>query len=173
MRSGSGGASAGRAGAAALHELDISAAAGAPDSWRQYWRRNTLVVDLTAASGSGSITLKPASGAAWPVRLALRVTPGAIGVLEVRADQRLILPITPAGKPTDLELTPRLYTSATKQMSIIWGPNGAPASRCPPTRSSVGATGSIRRNARRRRPEGAGPRAGIRTNAVPPLVPSG
>ncbi|TLZ21462.1 MAG: hypothetical protein E6K34_04745 [Gammaproteobacteria bacterium] len=155
MRSGSGGASAGRAGAAALvllaagcghlpamhwpwhqrpapaaapvHELDISAAAGAPDSWRQYWRRNTLVVDLTAASGSGSITLKPASGAAWPVRLALRVTPGAIGVLEVRADQRLILPITPAGKPTDLELTPRLYTSATKQMSIIWGPNSAPA----------------------------------------------
>ncbi len=155
MRSGSGGASAGRAGAAALvllaagcghlpamhwpwhqrpapaaapvHELDISAAAGAPDSWRQYWRRNTLVVDLTAASGSGSITLKPASGAAWPVRLALRVTPGAIGVLEVRADQRLILPITPAGKPTDLELTPRLYTSATKQMSITWGPNSAPA----------------------------------------------
>ena len=155
MRSGAGGASAGRAGAAALvllaagcghlpamhwpwhqrpapaaapvHELDISAAAGAPDSWRQYWRRNTLVVDLTAASGSGSITLKPASGAAWPVRLALRVTPGAIGVLEVRADQRLILPITPAGKPTDLELTPRLYTSATKQMSVTWGPNSAPA----------------------------------------------
>src|SRR5438270_2891377 len=147
MRSGAGGASAGRAGgagrvllaagcghlpamhwpwhqrpapaAAPVHELDISAAAGAPDSWQQYWRRNTLVVDLTAASGSGSITLKPASGAAWPVRLALRVTPGAIGVLEVPADQRLILPITPAGKPTALDPTPRLYTSPTKQMSII------------------------------------------------------
>src|SRR2546421_3810595 len=155
MRSESGGASAGRAGAAALvllaagcghlpavhwpwlerrapaaapvHELDISAAAGAPDSWRQYWRRNTLVVDLTAASGSGSITLKSASGAAWPVRLALRVTPGAIGVLEVRADQRLILPSTPAGKPADLELTPRLYTSGTKQMSGTWRPVRPPA----------------------------------------------
>src|SRR2546429_8356417 len=115
MRSGSGGASGGRAGAAALvllaagcghlpamhwpwhqrpappaapvHELDISAAAGVADSFRQYWKRNALVVDLTAASGSGSITLQPASGAAWPVRLALRVTPGAIGILEVRADR--------------------------------------------------------------------------------------
>ena len=150
MRSGSGGASAGRAGAAALvllaagcghlpamhwpwhqrpapaaapvHELDISAAAGVAESLPQFWKRNTLVVDLTAASGAGGITLKPAAGAAWPVRLAFRVTPGAIGFLEVRADQRLNLPITPAGRPIDLELTPRLYTSSTRQMSVTWGP---------------------------------------------------
>jgi hypothetical protein len=157
MRSGTGGASAGRAGAAALallaagcghlpamhwpwqqrpapaaapvHELDISAAAaGVPDSFPQYWKRNTLVVDLTAASGSGSITLKPAAGTAWPVRLAFRVTPGAIGALEVRAEQRLILPITPAGKPTELELTPRMYTSRTRQMSVSWGPISPPDS---------------------------------------------
>src|SRR2546430_16051377 len=93
MRSGSGGASAGRAGAAALvllaggcghlpamhwpwhqrpaaaaapgHELDISAATGVPGPFRQYWKRNTLVVDLTAARGSGSRNLKPAFWAAW------------------------------------------------------------------------------------------------------------
>ena len=157
MRSGTGGASAGRAGAAALvllaagcghlpamhwpwhqrpapaaapvHELDISsAAAGVPDSFPQYWKRNTLVVDLTTASGSGSITLKPTAGAAWPVRLAFRVTPGAIGALEVRAEQRLILPITPAGKPTELELTPRMYTSRTREMSVSWGPISPPDS---------------------------------------------
>ena len=157
MRSGPGGTSAGRAAAAVLvllaagcghlpamhwpwhhqrpapaaapvHELDISAEAGVPSSFPQYWKRNTLVVDLTAASGSGSITLKPAEGAAWPVRLAFRVTPGSIGALEVRADQRLNLPITPAaGKPVDLELTPRMYTSRTKQMSVTWGPISSPA----------------------------------------------
>jgi hypothetical protein len=113
---------------APVHELDISAAAGDSSSFPQYWRRNTLVVDLTAASGSGSLTLRPADGAAWPVRLAFRVRPGAIGVLEVRADQRLNLPITPAaGKPIDLELAPRLYTSGTKQMSVTWGPISPPA----------------------------------------------
>jgi hypothetical protein len=156
MRSGPGGASAGRAFAAVLmllaagcghlpamhwpwhprpapaaapvHELDISAAAGDSSSFPQYWKRNTLVVDLTAASGSGGITLRPADGAGWPVRLAFRVKPGAIGVLEVRADQRLNLPITAAaGKPIDLELAPRMYTSRTKQMSVIWGPISSPA----------------------------------------------
>ena len=156
MRSGPGGASAGRAFAAMLvllaagcghlpamqwpwhqrpapapapvHELDVSAAALDPSSFRQYWKRNTLVVDLTAASGSGGITLRPADGTAWPVRLAFRVKPGAIGVLEVRADQRLNLPITPAaGKPIDLELAPRMYTSRTRQMSVTWGPISSPA----------------------------------------------
>jgi hypothetical protein len=160
MRSRPGGASAGRAFAAALvllaagcghlpampavhwpwharpapapapvHELDISGAAGDPGSFPQYWKRNTLVVDLTAASGSGSLTLRPADGTVWPVRLAFRVRPGSIGVLEVRADQRLNLPITPAaGKPVDLELTPRMYTSRTRQMTVTWGPISSPAS---------------------------------------------
>ncbi|HEY0768180.1 MAG TPA: hypothetical protein VGD47_09520 [Steroidobacteraceae bacterium] len=114
--------------AAPVHELDISGAAGAPSSFPQYWKRNTLLVDLTGASGSGSITLKPADGAAWPPRLALRVTPGAFGLLEVRADQRLSLPITPAaGKPIDLELAPRMYTSKTRQMTVAWGPDSSPA----------------------------------------------
>src|ERR1700687_561337 len=98
MRSGPGEASAGRAAAAVLvllaagcghlpamhwpwhprpasapapvHELHISAAAGDLSSGPQYWTRHTLVVDLPAASGSGSIPLRPADGAAWPVRLA-------------------------------------------------------------------------------------------------------
>src|ERR1700730_17691110 len=70
---------------------------------------------------------RPPEGAAWLVRLAFRLRPGAIGVLEVRADQRLNLPITPAaGKPIELELAPRMYTSRTKQMSVTWGPISPP-----------------------------------------------
>jgi hypothetical protein len=114
--------------AAPVHELDISSTALDPAAVRQFWKRNTLVVDLSAASGSGLITLKPAAGSAWPVRLAVRVTPGSIGLLEVHGEQRLSLPITPAGgKPLDLELVPRLYNSKTAQLSVSWGPASAPA----------------------------------------------
>jgi hypothetical protein len=105
-----------------VHELDISGAAS-PDTYPQYWQRNTLLVDLSAAAGSGSITLKPGAGSSWPVRLALRVTPGSIGVLEVHGAQRVTLPIatTPA-KPVDLELTPGVYTASTPAVTVHWGP---------------------------------------------------
>lgn len=104
------------------HALDITgAAAGA---FPQHWQRNTLVVDLSAVSGSGSITLKPVEGVSWPLRLAFRVMPGSIGALEVHGAQRTILPITAAGsKPVDLELTPGIYTPATPQMTVAWGPS--------------------------------------------------
>jgi hypothetical protein len=106
------------------HALDITGAAA--NSFPQLWQRNTLVVDLSAANGSGSITLKPAAGVGWPLRLALRVTPGSIGALEVRAAQRTLLPISTAGgKPVDLELTPGIYTPATPEMTVVWGPSTA------------------------------------------------
>jgi hypothetical protein len=108
-----------------VHELEVTGAA--PDTYPQYWRRNTLLLDLSAASGSGSITVKPAAGGSWPVRLALRVTPGAVGMLEVRAAQRSALPITPAaGKPVDLELPPGVYTPTTPQLTVSWGPAATP-----------------------------------------------
>src|SRR5207249_5621468 len=79
-------------------------------AYPQYWNRNTLVVDLAAASGSGSITLKPAAGSAWPVRLAFRVTPGSVGLLSVRGDQRLVIPITPAAGKRSEEHTSELQS---------------------------------------------------------------
>src|SRR5207248_10289615 len=145
-----------------VHELDISAGAGAgaavgsggsgaASAYPQYWNRNTLVVDLAAASGSGSITLKPAAGSAWPVRLAFRVTPGSVGLLSVRADQRLVIPSTPAaGKPIELELAPRMYTSTTPQMLVSWGRT---VLRCPeaaPTREPRRPRGMPARAAMRR-----------------------
>jgi hypothetical protein len=105
---------------APVHEVDITGAAGA-DALPQYWKRNTLLLDLSAASGSGSITVKPVQGTGWPVRMALRVTPGAIGVLEVRAAQHVILPISAeAGKPMDLELSPGIYTPRSPEVRISW-----------------------------------------------------
>jgi hypothetical protein len=110
---------------APVHELDIGGAAA--DSFPQYWKRNTLLVDLSAASGTGSITLKPAAGGSWPVRVAFRVTPGSIGVLDVRAAQQEILPIVPGGgKPVDLELAPGNYMATTPEMSVSWGPTPSP-----------------------------------------------
>ena len=111
-----------------IHELLITGADGTTAAFPQYWRRNTLLVDLRGASGSGTIVLKPGAGTAWPVRLALRVTPGAIGMLEVRGDQRIVVPIAPQGtNPVDLDLAPGMYRPRTAQITVSWGPNATAA----------------------------------------------
>jgi len=62
-----------------------------------------------------------------PVRIALRVRPGSVGLLEVQADQRMILPVTPTGdKPIDLELVPGVYTAKSPQMVVRWEPARTP-----------------------------------------------
>src|SRR5207302_1083475 len=77
--------------------------------------------------GGGAVGGGGRQAPAWPVRLAFRVTPGSVGLVSVRADQRLVIPITPAaGKPIELELAPRMYTSKTPQMLVSWGPNSPP-----------------------------------------------
>ncbi|MDB6087710.1 MAG: hypothetical protein JWN85_494 [Gammaproteobacteria bacterium] len=115
-------------GGAAIASATGSANASANASFPQYWRRNTLLVDLRGASGSGSIVLKPREGTQWPVRLAFRVMPGAIGELEVRAEQRTVLPVTTEGsKPIVLELTPGIYTAKTAQITVSWGAIRTPA----------------------------------------------
>jgi len=103
---------------APVHELDVTGAGTYP----QYWKRNTLLLDLSSASGSGSVTLKPVAGTSWPVRIAVRVRPGAFPVLEVRGDQRLNLPISSSGAaPVDLEFTPGVYTAKTPRIVVSWG----------------------------------------------------
>jgi hypothetical protein len=106
--------------------LDVSGT-GASAVLAQYWKRNTLVLDMSAASGSGSVTLRPPADG-WPVRLALRVTPGSLGELDVRGAQRVVLPIVPAaGKPVDLELPPGVYPPKTAEVTVAWGPSASPA----------------------------------------------
>jgi hypothetical protein len=103
-----------------VHEVDLAGAGS--EYFPQYWKRNTLLIDLSAASGSGTFTVTPDEGTSWPVRLAFRVRPGAIASLEVRGEERVILPIsTAAGAPIDLELTPGVYTPKTPQLTVSFG----------------------------------------------------
>jgi hypothetical protein len=112
-----------------VHELDETSPAGAPATFPQYWMRNTLIIDLQGASGSGNVVLKPREGTTWPVRIAFKVTPGSIGELEINAAQRTVLPVTSAGsKPIVLELSPGIYVPQSPQISVSWGPNPTPAS---------------------------------------------
>jgi hypothetical protein len=111
-----------------VHELVITAPDGTSQvDFPQYWKRNTLVLDLQGVSGTGGVVLRPRPGTTWPVRLAMRVRPGSIGQLEVHGDQRLVLPITTEGtKPLDLELARGVYTSNTVEMRVNWGPSASP-----------------------------------------------
>jgi hypothetical protein len=114
-----------------VNELVESAADGTlTQVFPQYWKRNTLVVDLqSAAASGGTLTLKLRGGAKWPARLAFRVMPGTLGLIEVQADQRLLMPVTREGtKPVDLQLVPGVYTAKTQQITIKWEAWKAPPS---------------------------------------------
>ncbi len=95
----------------------------------QYFKRNTLIIDMTSASGSGSVLLRPKTPAGWPVRVAFRVKPGSFEALEVRADQRVLLPlIASSNRPTqDLSLPPGSYQVRTESMLLRWGAAVPPA----------------------------------------------
>lgn len=105
-----------------VHELVTTTPDGADAAFPQYWKGNTLVVDMRLAGGQGSAILKPREHTVWPVRIAFRVMPGQFGALEVRAAQRVVLPITTAGtKPVDLELAPGVFIMKSPQIAISWG----------------------------------------------------
>jgi hypothetical protein len=108
---------------APVSELTETAETGAAVDYPQYWKRNTLLVDLRGISAEGGIVLQPRSGTEWPVRVAFRVTPGSIGVLEVRGEERVILPVAAGGgAPIDLELPPDIYKSTTTHLTVHWSP---------------------------------------------------
>ncbi len=105
-----------------VHELVITTPEGAEAAFPQYWKGNTLVVDLRPGSAHGSVILRPREHTFWPVRIAFRVMPGQFGALEVRANQRVVLPLTTAGtKPVDLELAPGVFIMKSPQMAVSWG----------------------------------------------------
>jgi hypothetical protein len=111
-----------------VHELSIASPDGAAVNLPQYWKRNTLVVDLRSAGSSGKVVVKPREHTLWPVRIAFRVMPGQFAALEIRAKQRVILPITPAGaQPVDLELAAGVFIMKTPEMTVSWGPGAGTA----------------------------------------------
>ena len=109
-------------------ELSTALVISAPgDALPQFWKRNDVVVDLSGVSGQGTAVIQPTPGHAWPVRLALRVRPGSFGVLEVRGEQRWVVPVSTGGAPVDLELPAGLYSRSTEKLTLNWGPSAAPA----------------------------------------------
>lgn len=108
--------------------LVVTGSDGTPLTWPQVWQRNDVVLDMAGVAATGSAVVMPRSGLAWPVRVALRVTPGLTGTIDVRGAQRLLIPVPAAGTGSvDLELPPGMYVAATKQITLNWGPVSAPA----------------------------------------------
>jgi len=56
------------------------------------------------------------------VRVAFRVTPVLISVLEVQGAERVKLPLSgSAGGPVDLELPPGIYNAKTSELTVSFG----------------------------------------------------
>jgi hypothetical protein len=123
----------------AVNELNLVNADGTPASFPQYWKRNTLVIDLSggAMGASGGFAAKLPEETTWPVRVAVRVRPGSVGQIEIQGEERTILPVSNEGTQTvDLLLAPSVYTAKTAAIYISWGPmpvfvDTAPAAEAP------------------------------------------
>ena len=106
-----------------VHELDLVNADGTPASFPQYWKRNTLVIDLSGASGTGTVAARLPAETTWPVRVAVRVQPGSIQQLEIVGEERNVLAVTRDGSaPLDVEFAPSIYRPNTGTIYINWGP---------------------------------------------------
>jgi hypothetical protein len=107
----------------AVNELNLVNADGSAASFPQYWKRNTLVIDLSGAAGTGGFAARLPEEAAWPVRVAVRVRPGSVGQIEIQGEGRSVVPVSTEGTASiDLELAPSVYTPRTAAIYISWGP---------------------------------------------------
>jgi hypothetical protein len=106
----------------AVNELNLVNADGSAAAYPQYWKRNTLVIDLSGVSGEGTVTAKLPDETTWPVRVAMRVRPGSVQQLEVLGEERNVIPVSTEGTQNiDLELAPSVYTPKTAAIYISWG----------------------------------------------------
>lgn len=107
----------------AVNELNLVNADGSPASFPQYWKRNTLVIDLSGVGGTGNFAARLPEATTWPVRVAVRVRPGSVGQIEIQGEERNVLAVAPEGaQPIDLEFAPSVYTPNTAAIYISWGP---------------------------------------------------
>ncbi|MEZ5500315.1 MAG: hypothetical protein R3E77_12905 [Steroidobacteraceae bacterium] len=96
-------------------------ASGASRNYPQYWSGNTLVIDLSAISGSGAVRVQPKDpDRTWPMRLALKLVPGTVQAVEVVGSARVIVPVV-AGAARELALSPDVYRARTPELIIRWG----------------------------------------------------
>lgn len=112
--------------------LTVAMPGGGALAWPQIWMRNDVVLDMSGVAPAGAAVVAPRTGLAWPVRVALRVVPGSIGVIDVRGAQRWVVPVPAAGATAvDLELPAGVYQPATRQLTVSWGP-AMPPEASPP-----------------------------------------
>jgi hypothetical protein len=105
-----------------VHEVDLANPDGSAANYPQYWKRNTLVIDLTGVSGAGGVAARLPAETTWPVRIALRVRPGSVEQLEVVGEERSVISVTREGvEPVDFELSPSLFRANTGALYINWG----------------------------------------------------
>ena len=107
----------------AVLELNLVNADGSTANFPQYWKRNTLVIDLSGAGGTGGFAARLPEETTWPVRVAVRVRPGSVGQVEILGEERNVLPVSNEGTANiDLDLAPSVYTPKTAAIYISWGP---------------------------------------------------
>jgi hypothetical protein len=112
----------------AVNELNLVNPDGSPANYPQYWKRNTLVIDLSGVTGSGiggagGFAARLPEETTWPVRVAVRVLPGSVGQLEIQGEERTVLPVSSEGTTAiDLELAPSVYLPRTAAIYFSWGP---------------------------------------------------
>ena len=106
----------------AVHEVDLANADGSAASYPQYWKRNTLVIDLSGVSGTGTVSARLPADTTWPVRVAVRVLPGSVEQLEVVGEERNVLAVSREGTmPIDIEFPPSVFRPTTGALYISWG----------------------------------------------------
>ncbi|MEO8064840.1 MAG: hypothetical protein ABI821_19080 [Pseudomonadota bacterium] len=111
-----------KVGPQAVNELTLVNADGSAATYPQYWKRNTLVIDLSGVSGMGSFAARLPDQSTWPVRVAVRVRPGSVQQIEILGEERSVLPVAPEGAlPIDLEFAPSVYRPRTAAIYISWG----------------------------------------------------
>jgi hypothetical protein len=112
--------------AEAVNELNLVNADGTPTNFPQFWKRNTLLIDLSAIGAAGNFAARLPEGTTWPVRVGVRVRPGSVGQIEILGEERTVLPVAAEGTaPIDLEFAPSVYTPKTAAIYISWGPMAA------------------------------------------------
>jgi hypothetical protein len=132
-----------KAGPEAVNELNLVNADGSAATYPQYWKRNTLVIDLSGISGSGTVTAKLPEETTWPVRVAVRVRPGSVQQIEIQGEERNVLPVASEGTlPIDLVFASSVYRPRTAAIYISWGsmPVFAEAAPAPETPAFVSPT---------------------------------
>ena len=106
-----------------VHELTISRRRRGTTAFPQYWKRNTLLVDLQSGERHGRHRPEARAGNHVAGQDCVQGHARAVRRAGGSGERALRLPITAQGaKPIDLELSPDIYTPRTPQLTVTWGP---------------------------------------------------